>query len=115
MKRIIKDIVRIFLSLITSPIQIIILGTRTWYICFHNYIELSKGDLFNVNDEQIEGGELCEYEACEVPISQIKKMIKNGTWIDSLEEEEVLYNLEHNLYSKSYAELVRKTIKGVKL
>lgn len=62
---------------------------------------------------QIEGGELYEYEACEVPIEQIKKMVKNGTWEDSLEEEEVLYNLENNLYSESYAKSVRKIIKAL--
>lgn len=66
-----------------------------------------------MTEGQIEGGELYEYEACEVPIKQIKKMVKNGTWEDSLEEEEVLYNLENNLYSESYAESVRKIIKAL--
>lgn len=51
-----------------------------------------------------------KYEAQEVPISVIKEMIKNGTWKDSLEEEEVLYNLEENYYSPEYTEKVKKVL-----
>ena len=51
-----------------------------------------------------------KYEAQEVPISVIKEMIKNGTWKDSLEEEEVLYNLEENYYSPEYTKQVRDVL-----
>lgn len=51
-----------------------------------------------------------EYEAQEVPISVIKEMIKNGTWEGSLEEEEVLYNLEADSYSSEYTEKVKKVL-----
>ena len=51
-----------------------------------------------------------EYEAQEVPISVIKEMIKNGTWEGSLEEEEVLYNLEADYYSSEYTEKVKKVL-----
>lgn len=51
-----------------------------------------------------------EYEAQEVPISVIKEMIKKGTWKDSLEEEEVLYNLESDYYSPEYTEKVKEAL-----
>lgn len=51
-----------------------------------------------------------EYEAQEIPISVIKEMIKNGTWEGSLEEEEVLYNLEENYYSPEYTKQVREIL-----
>lgn len=51
-----------------------------------------------------------EYEAQEVPISVIKEMIKNGTWEGSLEEEEVLYNLEEGYYSPEYTKQVRDVL-----
>ena len=50
------------------------------------------------------------YEAQEVPIATIKKMIKNGTWEGSLEEEEVLYNLEADYYSSEYTGKVKKVL-----
>ena len=52
-----------------------------------------------------------EYRPVKIPFRTIKRMIKNGTWEDSLEKEELLYNLKHNLYSKKYEELVKKIIK----
>ena len=61
----------------------------------------------------ISGGEELKaeaYEACEIPLPVIEKMIKKGVWKGSLEEEEVLYNLENNLYDKEYAENVKKLI-----
>ena len=51
-----------------------------------------------------------KYEAQEVPIATIKKMIKNGNWKGSLEEEEVLYNLEADYYSFAYTEKVKKVL-----
>ena len=51
-----------------------------------------------------------EYEAQEVPIATIKKMIKDGAWKGSLEEEEVLYNLEADYYSSEYTEKVKKVL-----
>ena len=51
-----------------------------------------------------------EYKAQEVPLKVIEKMIRDGTWKDSLEEEEVVYNLENNLYSKEYAADVKKLL-----
>ena len=63
-----------------------------------------------MSDNGITGGEPCEYEACEVPLKVIEKMKKNGTWEGSLEEEEVLYNLKHDLYSDEYTEAVQKIL-----
>ena len=51
-----------------------------------------------------------KYEAQEVPIATIKKMIKDGAWKGSLEEEEVLYNLEADYYSSEYTEKVKKVL-----
>lgn len=51
-----------------------------------------------------------EYEAQEVPITIIKKMIKDGTWEGSLEEEEVLYNLEEGYYIPEYTEKVKEVL-----
>ena len=58
----------------------------------------------------IEGAEPEEYEAVWISIPDIKKMINDGCWKGSLEEEEVLYNLKNNLYSKKYAKQVKKII-----
>lgn len=63
-----------------------------------------------MTEEHIEGGELYKYEACEVPVRKIKILIKKGIWKGSLVEEEVLYNLEKNLYSERYAKKVRKIL-----
>ena len=52
-----------------------------------------------------------EYKPVEIPVRYIERMIKNGTWKGSLEEEELLYNLKHNLYSESYAKSVREIIR----
>ena len=60
---------------------------------------------------EINGGELCEYEAQEVPINEVKKMIFKGTWKGSLEEEEVLYNLQNNLYSEEYKSQIVRLLK----
>lgn len=50
------------------------------------------------------------YEPVMVPVKDIEKMIKANTWEDSLEQEEVMYNLESDLYSKEYADKVRKLL-----
>ena len=50
------------------------------------------------------------YEPVTVPVKDIEKMIKSNTWEDSLEQEEVMYNLESDLYSKEYADKVRKLL-----
>lgn len=52
-----------------------------------------------------------EYEACMVPIKTIIDMIKKGTWKGSLEEEEVVYNIKHNLYSEEYTKQVKEILK----
>ena len=52
-----------------------------------------------------------KYVAVEISIDVIKDMIKNGTWKGSLEEEEVMYNLEHNLYPEDYTEELNKILK----
>lgn len=52
-----------------------------------------------------------KYEACMVPIKMIIDMIKKGTWKGSLEEEEVVYNIKHNLYSKEYTKQVKEILK----
>lgn len=52
-----------------------------------------------------------KYEACMVPIKMIIDMIKKGTWKGSLEEEEVVYNIKHNLYSEEYTKQVKEILK----
>ena len=52
-----------------------------------------------------------KYEACMVPINMIIDMIKKGTWKGSLEEEEVVYNIKHNLYSEEYTKQVKEILK----
>lgn len=47
-----------------------------------------------------------KYKAIKIPLSKIKRMIKNRTWEGSLEQEEVTYNLQHNLYSERYTNKV---------
>ena len=47
-----------------------------------------------------------EYKAVKIPLSKIKRMIKNGTWEGSLEQEEVVYNLKYHLYSGRYTNKV---------
>lgn len=39
------------------------------------------------------------YEPVVIPIEVIKEMISNGQWENSLEREEVEYNLDNNLYT----------------
>jgi hypothetical protein len=52
-----------------------------------------------------------KYVPVEISINVIKDMIKNGTWKGSLEEEEVMYNLEHNLYPEDYTKELNKILK----
>lgn len=52
-----------------------------------------------------------KYVPVEISIDVIKDMIKNGTWKGSLEEEEVMYNLEHNLYSEDHTKELDKVLK----
>lgn len=51
-----------------------------------------------------------KYKVIKIPIWKIKKMLKSGTWKDSLEQEEVVYNLQHNLYSENYTNKVSKLL-----
>ena len=48
------------------------------------------------------------YELVTVPVKDIEKMIKTNTWEDSLEQDEVMYNLENNLYSEDYIKQVKE-------
>ena len=34
-------------------------------------------------------------------------MIKNETWEGSFEQEELTYNMQHNMYSKRYADTIK--------
>ena len=60
----------------------------------------------------IEGGTEYKYEPLEIPVKTILKMVKNGTWEGSLEQEEIEYNVEHKLYPvkqlKQYSEMLAK-------
>ena len=47
-----------------------------------------------------------KYKAIKIPLSKIKRMIKNGIWEGGLEQEEVVYNLQHGLYSERYTNKV---------
>lgn len=51
-----------------------------------------------------------EYEPVTVPVKDIEKMIKTNTWEDSLEQEEVMYNLENNLYPEDYTKQVKELL-----
>lgn len=50
------------------------------------------------------------YEPVIVPVKDIEKMIKANTWKDSLEQEEVMYNLENNLYPEDYTKQVKELL-----
>ena len=50
------------------------------------------------------------YEPVTVPVKDIKKMIKANTWEDPLEQEEVMYNLENNLYPEDYTKKVKELL-----
>ena len=48
------------------------------------------------------------YEPVTISVKDIEKMIKTNTWEDSLEQEEIMYNLENNLYSEDYIKQVKE-------
>lgn len=50
------------------------------------------------------------YEPVTVPVKDIEKMIKLNTWEDSLEQEEVMYNLENSLYPEDYTKQVKELL-----
>lgn len=50
------------------------------------------------------------YEPVTVPVKDIEKMIKSNTWEDSLEQEEVMYNLENSLYPEDYTKQVKELL-----
>lgn len=50
------------------------------------------------------------YEPVTVPVKDIEKMLKTNTWEDSLEQEEVMYNLENNLYPEDYTKKVKELL-----
>ena len=50
------------------------------------------------------------YKPVTVPVKDIKKMIKANTWEGSLEQEEVMYNLENNLYPEDYTKKVKELL-----
>ena len=54
------------------------------------------------------------YEPVTVPVKDIEKMIKTNTWEDSLEQDEVMYNLENNLYSEDYTKQVKELLNKYK-
>lgn len=54
------------------------------------------------------------YEPVTVPVKDIEKMIKTNTWEDSLEQEEVMYNLENNLYPEDYTKKVKELLNKYK-
>ena len=60
----------------------------------------------------IQGGTEYKYEPIEIPLKTICKMVENGTWEGSLEQEEIEYNVEHKSYPvkqlKQYTELLAK-------
>ena len=50
------------------------------------------------------------YEPAIIPVKDIKRMIKTNTWEDSLKQEEVMYNLENNLYPEDYTKKVKELL-----
>ena len=59
----------------------------------------------------IEGAESEQYEAVIIPIKSIKEMIRENRWKGSLEEEEILYNIQEGCYTKFYTFRVKKLLK----
>ncbi len=50
------------------------------------------------------------YEPVTISVKDIEKMIKTNTWEDSIEQEEVMYNLENNLYPEDYTKKVKELL-----
>ena len=50
------------------------------------------------------------YAPVTISVRDIEKMIKTNTWEDSLEQEEIMYNLENNLYSEDYIKQVKELL-----
>ena len=50
------------------------------------------------------------YEPVTISVRDIEKMIKTNTWEDSLEQEEIMYNLKNNLYSEDYTKKVKELL-----
>ena len=50
------------------------------------------------------------YEPVTIPVKDIEKMLKTNTWEGSLEQEEVMYNLEDNLYPEDYTKKVKELL-----
>ena len=53
---------------------------------------------------------LCHYKPIKISLWKIKRMIKKGVWEDSLEEEEVMYNIANHNYPKRYTNKLYKII-----
>lgn len=51
------------------------------------------------------------YEPEEISLKDIEKMMKNGTWKGSLEEEEVKYNIARYYYPEKYSKKLKKLIR----
>lgn len=54
--------------------------------------------------------EQIRYNAIKISLRKIKEMIRRGTWEGSLEQEEVVHNLQHNLYPERYTNKVSKML-----
>lgn len=50
------------------------------------------------------------YEPVTISVRDIEKMIKANIWEGSLEQEEVMYNLENNLYPEDYTKQVNELL-----
>lgn len=70
-------------------------------------IECAENKMNRVSISEIEPE---AYEPVTVPVKNIEKMIKANTWEDSLEQEEVMYNLENNLYPEDYTKKVKELL-----
>jgi len=49
-----------------------------------------------------------KYKPVWLPIRRIKKMIKDGTWEGSLNQEEVMYDLQKGYYSEKDVKKLKK-------
>ena len=67
--------------------------------------EENKMDRVSINEIEPEA-----YELVTIPVKDIEKMIKANTWEGSLEQEEVLYNINEGLYPKNYVDKVKKLL-----
>lgn len=92
-------------TVINNEIKIRKISTNTKTIIDFKEEEDNMGVISSTGEIEPE-----KYEAQEIPIKDIEKMMKNGTWEGSLEEEEVKYNIDNYYYPEKYSKKLKKLI-----